>query len=112
MQEYARPLGDAVRDARVKAHRTQNEVASQTNLDVRTILNIENYHGNPKMMVLYPLVRALNVNPVSIFYPELETASPELQKLQFFLSSCSESEAAMLLPICRTILETYRASQK
>ena len=106
MQDYARPLGDTVREARIKAHRTQNDVANQINVDVRTILNIENYHGIPKMVVLYPLVRALNINPTSIFYPELKTTSPELQNLQFLLSGCSESKAAILLPICKTILET------
>lgn len=41
MQDYARPLGDTVREARIKAHRTQNDVANQINVDVRTILNIE-----------------------------------------------------------------------
>ena len=36
-----------------------------------TVLNIENYKGNPKMEVLYPLVRALKMDSREIFYPEI-----------------------------------------
>lgn len=59
MHEYSRPLGDAIKRARGKLRLTQSEVADKSDIDVRTVLNIENYKGNPKMEVLYPLVRAL-----------------------------------------------------
>ena len=49
MPEYSRPLGDAVKRAREKMGFTQNEVAEKADIDVRTVLNIENYRGNPKM---------------------------------------------------------------
>ena len=62
MPEYSHPLGDAVKRARGKIGLTQNEVADLANVDVRTVLNIENYKGNPKMEVLYPLVRALKID--------------------------------------------------
>ena len=54
MQDYARPLGDAVKVARNDLRLTQEQVASQINTDPRTIMNIENYRGNPKMGTLYP----------------------------------------------------------
>ena len=56
MQDYARPLGDAVKVARNDLRLTQEQVASQINTDSRTIMNIENYRGNPKMGTLYPLI--------------------------------------------------------
>lgn len=58
MQEYEfkRPLGDAVKRIRGESGLTQNEVATRAGMDVRTVLNIENYRGNPKMQVIYPLV--------------------------------------------------------
>ena len=43
MYEYSRPLGDAVKRARGKLDLTQNEVANAADVDVRTVLNIENY---------------------------------------------------------------------
>lgn len=54
MQVYSKPLGDAVKRARGELDLTQSQVAEAANIDVRTVLNIENYKGNPKMEVLYP----------------------------------------------------------
>lgn len=68
MQSYSRPLGDAVKRARAELGFTQNQVAEAADIDVRTVLNIENYKGNPKMEVLFPLVRVLKMDSREIFY--------------------------------------------
>lgn len=78
MPEYSRPLGDAVKRARGKLNLTQNEVADLLNIDARTILNIENYRGNPKMEILYPLVRTLKLDTREIFNPEMQRDTPSL----------------------------------
>lgn len=49
MPEYSRPLGDAIKRAHGKSGLTQSEVADAADIDVRTVLNIENYKGNPKI---------------------------------------------------------------
>ena len=67
MPEYSRPLGDTIKRARGKLGLTQNEVADAADIDVRTVLNIENYKGNPKMEILYPLVRVLKIDAREIF---------------------------------------------
>ena len=61
MPQYTRPLGDAVKRARGELGVTQRQVAEAADVDVRTVLNIENYKGNPKMEVLYPLIRSLKI---------------------------------------------------
>ena len=99
MQEYSRPLGDAVKRARGKLGLTQNEVADATDIDVRTVLNIENYKGNPKMEVLYPLVRALKINAREIFNPEISRESPSICQLRLLIEECSEEEAAAIIPV-------------
>ena len=76
MQDYARPLGDAVKVARNDLKLTQEQVASQINTDSRTIMNIENYRGNPKMGTLYPLIRLLKIDARDVFTPELSHAPP------------------------------------
>lgn len=75
MSDYAHTLGDAVKRARGKSGLTQSEVADAANVDVRTVLNIENYKGNPKMEVLYPLIRVLKIDTKEVFYRECETFS-------------------------------------
>ena len=99
MPEYSRPLGDAVKRARGKLGLTQNEVADAADVDVRTVLNIENYKGNPKMEVLFPLVRALKIDAREIFYPEIRRESPAIRQLRLLIEECSEEEAEAIIPV-------------
>lgn len=108
MQEYARPLGDTVKRARGKSGLTQNEVADAVDIDVRTVLNIENYKGNPKMEVLFPLVRALKIDAREIFYPEIQRESPSLRQLRLMIEECSEEEAEIIIPVFQAVLTALR----
>ena len=108
MSEYSHPLGDAVKRARGKLGLTQNEVAEIADVDVRTVLNIENYKGNPKMEVLYPLVRALQIDAREIFNPEIHRDSPELRRLRILIEECTEEEAAAIIPVLESVLAAIR----
>lgn len=108
MPEYSRPLGDAVKRARGKLGLTQNEVADAADVDVRTVLNIENYKGNPKMEVLFPLVRALKIDAREIFNPEMQRESPALRQLRLLIEECSEEEAAIIIPVFQAVLNALR----
>lgn len=108
MPEYSRPLGDTVKRARGKLGLTQNEVADAADIDVRTVLNIENYKGNPKMEVLYPLVRVLKIDAREIFNPEIRRESPALRQLRLLVEDCSEEEAAAIIPVFQSVLSALR----
>ena len=108
MSEYARPLGDAVKRARGRLDLTQGEVADQIDVDVRTVMNIENYKGNPKMEVLFPLVRALKIDAREIFNPELRRESPAIRQLRLLIEECSEDEAEAIIPVIEAVLNALR----
>ena len=108
MHDYSRPLGDAVKRARGKLDLTQNEVADLADVDVRTVLNIENYKGNPKMEVLYPLVRALKIDAREIFNPEIRRETPALRQLRVMIEECSDEEAAAIIPVFQSVLTALR----
>lgn len=108
MSEYTHTLGDIVKRARGKSGLTQSEVADAANIDVRTVLNIENYKGNPKMEVLYPLVRVLKIDAREIFNPEMQRESPALRQLRLLVEDCNEEEAAAIIPIFNSILSVLR----
>ena len=108
MPEYSRPLGDAVKCGRGKLGLTQSEVADAANIDVRTVLNIENYKGNPKLEVLYPLVRALRIDAREIFNPEMRRETPALRQLRLLIEECSEEEAATIIPVFQSVLNALR----
>ncbi len=108
MPEYSKPLGNAVKTARTKLGLTQGSVADAIHIDDRTILNIENYKGNPKMEILYPLIRSLQIDPCEIFYPEIQRSSPVLQELRLLIEDCNEQEAAALIPILKSVISVIR----
>ena len=109
MYKFSRPLGDSVKKARIELGLTQAKVADQVNIDPRTVMNIENYNANPKMEIMFPLVRALQVDPWTIFYPELAHRNASFRQLQILLSECSDEDIELLLPICRTVLSVLKS---
>ncbi len=111
MQEFSRPLGDVVKRARGELDLTQAQVASRIDKDTRTVMNIENYKGNPKLEVLFPLVRVLKIDPREIFHPEMQRESPAIRQLRFLIEDCSEQEAATLIPIIESVLSALRANK-
>ena len=87
---------------------TQSEVASIAEVDVRTVLNIENYKGNPKFEVLCSIIRTLNLDTQEIFYPEMGRESAPLTYLQQIIGGCTDEEAEMLIQIVTSVLSALR----
>ena len=108
MPDYSKPLGDGVKRTRKRLDLTQNEVADSIDVDVRTIINIENYKGNPKLEVLYPLIRSLKIDPREIFYPEMQRETPALRQLRLLVEDCSEEEAATIIPVLQSVIAALR----
>ncbi len=109
MSDFTRPLGDTIKKARTDLDMTQSQVAELIDGDVRTIINIENYRGNPKLEVLYPLVRTLKIDAREIFQPEIKRDSPVLCQLRYLIEDCSEEEAAALIPVIESVLSVFRS---
>lgn len=108
MQDFQKPLGDTVRKARKEAHFSQVKAATSIGVDKRTILNMEKYEGNPKLEILFPLVRLLHIDPWDIFYPEVSRSNPSIQKFLTLLSECSDQEIEALFPVCREVIHAMR----
>ena len=108
--DFARALGDTVKKARKRLGLTQQKAAETCSIDSRTILNIENYRGNPKMEVLFPLIRGLQIDSHEIFYPEKELEGPNLSQLQCLLRGCTEQEIAALIPVVQSFLTAVRSN--
>ena len=108
MRDFSLPLGDELKRTREKLCLSQRKVAEAAGIDTRTVLDIENYRGNPKLEVLYPLVRSTNMDPRAIFFPELLRDSPVLAKLRLLVEQCSEEEAAVMIEVFKTVLNAIR----
>lgn len=109
MPDFVQSLGDCIKRARIAKRMTQVQVADRIGVDQRTIINIENYRGNPKLEVLFSLVRELDIDPWEIFYPEQNSGAKAMRQLHIMLLDCTEEEIESLLPICRAALEVIKA---
>ena len=47
MHDYVKTLGTVIRKAREEQGMSQASLAEKLGIDVRTIINIENFRGNP-----------------------------------------------------------------
>ncbi len=103
-------LSKSIKEAREKSGMTQKDVAEKANVDSRTVLNIENQHGEPKFEVLYSVIRALHIDPRDIFYPEMKRDTPSLNSLRMLLEDCTEDEAAQLIPVIQSVITLMRSS--
>lgn len=112
MSEYSRILGDAVKQAREKVGLTQIQLGNAIGVDNRTILNIENYKGNPKFASLYPLIRYLGIDAKAIFYPESQLESPAVRQLRTLIDSCTEAEAEAITPVVQAAIDLVRNQSK
>lgn len=111
MHEYSRTLGDSIKRARGRLGLTQNEVADLASVDMRTVLNIENYKGNPKLEVLYPLVRVLRIDSREIFNPEMQLKSPAHHRLRTMIDELCDVEAELLIPVLQSMIMVLRSEK-
>ena len=108
MRNYSLSLGNELKRTREKLRLSQRKVADAAGIDTRTVLDIENYRGNPKLEVLYPLVRTTNMDPRAIFFPELLRDSPMLSELRLVVEKCSDEEAVVRIEVFKTVLNAIR----
>lgn len=108
MDKAKENLGNVIRHARENAGLTQTKLSEALDLGDKTILNIENYRGNPKFDNLYRLVNYLKIPGNALFYPETSGDSSSKELLLLEIHSCSEQEATELLRVVRYMLELLR----
>lgn len=108
MSDLSHMLGDVFKAARGKTGLSQQEVGRAAGVDNRTVLNIENYRGNPMFSNLYSLVRFYKMDPRVLFYPELQQESPAVSQLIALISDCTEEEAARIYPILQSAIDMLR----
>lgn len=108
MHDYVKNLGTVIRKAREDQGLSQASLAEKLGIDVRTIINIENFRGNPKLEVLYPLVTTLRIPADRIFYPGSDYLGDSKQQLFWELQGLSDKEAGELLPVIRCLTQMLR----
>ena len=90
-------LGDAVREERLRRNLSQNSLAEQAKISLRTVSDIENYIGNPQLETLYALATYLHISIDAIFSNQKTNPDSTMQQIMAELNSCPEAQKQLAL---------------
>ena len=97
-------LGDAVREERLRRNLSQNSLAEQAKISLRTVSDIENYIGNPQLETLYALATSID----AIFSNQKTNPDSTMQQIMAELNSCPEEQKQLALSTLRGLLDGFK----
>lgn len=90
-------LGNHIRNARTSCGLTQQELADQANVAIKTVQMIEKGQMNPSYEILYPLIKRLGISANTLFDPEISDTDEKIQRFIGKFQSCSPENRQILL---------------
>ncbi|MEA5143427.1 MAG: helix-turn-helix transcriptional regulator [Oscillibacter sp.] len=99
-------LGTTIKQARLSANLTQDELAEQIGITGRYIMALENEHKHPSFEVLCRIILTLNIPADNIFYPESQNTENEKEQLIRLLSRCDERDLKIITATVKAVLES------
>lgn len=99
-------LGQAIKDARVAAGMTRDQLGERLNLAPRYLLSIENEGQHPSLQVLYELVTLFNISVDEYFFDRQPERSTLRRQVDGLIDSISERDLPIIEATARGIIET------
>ncbi|QNK40009.1 helix-turn-helix transcriptional regulator [Caproicibacter fermentans] len=106
MDELLNNYGQTIKDARLAAGMTQDALAEQIGVTTRYIMAIENENKQPRMKVLFKLIRALKISADTIFYPEIQHADKKREHIVHMIQLCDERDLQVVMATVKALLDT------
>lgn len=105
-------MGFRLKQARTEQKLTYEELAEKSGVSSRYIKEIENHGNIPSIEKLGQLIRALHISADPFFYPAAPTDNLDYQRLQVYLSQCTDDQITTILAIVEAYLRTYKNPEK
>ncbi len=105
-------LGKAIKDARVSAGMTREEVGSKLNLAPRYLVSIENEGQHPSLQVFYELVTLFNISVDEFFYNKPPERSTLRRQIDGLIDSVSEKDLSIIEATARGIIESRTETEE
>ena len=106
MQNEHEMLGEIIKNARMKADITVEDLAAKVGVGERFIYRIENEGKKPSYDILYKLIRELSILPDQIFFPEKKIEDSEMESLVRMLYNCDERSMQIIKATVRAALDS------
>lgn len=105
-------LGNCIRAARHACNLTQQELADQCHVAIKTVQNIEKGTMNPSFEILYPIINRLGISANTLFNPNYTNDEQEMQHLIGKFQACNSQEREFVLNILDYLLEQLSVFQQ
>ena len=105
-------MGFRLKQARTEQKLTYEELAEKSGVSSRYIKEIENHGNIPSIEKLGQLIRALHISADPFFYPAAPSNNLEYQRLQVYLTQCTDDQITTILAIVEAYLRTYKNPMK
>ena len=107
MQEEYDLLGQVIKEARIAAGLTREQLGGKINKSPRYIASIENEHKRPSYKSLCKIIVALNIDSNLIFYPNLlSKRTSEKDRVYRMIDKCNDYEIGIISATLDAILNT------
>ena len=101
-------LGDFVKEERLRRNLSQNALAENVHVSLRTISDIESYTANPRLETLSLVSRYLNISLDSVIFYDKPPIDPYLKQIINELNDCTDAEKDLALHTLRGLLDCLR----
>ena len=105
-------MGFRLKQARTEQKLTYEELVEKSSVSSRYIKEIENHGNIPSIEKLGQLIRALHISADPFFYPAAPSDNLDYQRLQVYLSQCTNDQITTILAIVEAYLRTYKNPMK
>lgn len=97
-------LGQIIKEARLTAKLTREDLSERTGLSVRYIAAIENEGKKPRFNILGTLIRTLGIDANTIFY-SYNNKTDEKQQLIRMIDLCDKHSFNIVSAVVKAVLE-------
>ena len=107
MDEFTKQLGDRIRNLRLSSGMNQEELAFKSGISPAHLGQIERGLKSPTISTIQKIAKALNVTLPILFsfdLPTINVTSPELNKINSYLSGLSECDIKDISKIIKSII--------
>ena len=105
VQKECGTLGRIIKEARLAAGLTREELAERIQKSPRYLASLENERRQPSYNTLCTIIVALNIDSNKIFYPGLQTTDEEKARLVRMLDKCNDYELKIVSATVNAILD-------
>ena len=103
--ENQNKFGNAVREARVQSHITQEALAEILNISTTHLKTIERGRRNPSFTLLEKMVKTLNISLDALFLDNNSQEEELISELEIMLRKCDKYQLTMLRYMINGLLQ-------